>query len=108
MSWNKNTVVMSDIDSTIKVLEKLGEKYTLTEIGKAKGMGLNDDIESDDIKFYPIRKLTYRDVIILEQMRRHPDCDSDDCIVSHEFKLSEVPQNWEIDIMEKVEEYNSE
>lgn len=103
ISWNKNTLVLSDIDNTIEVLKETGTPYTLVEIGKVNGMGLNDDIQSDDIKQYPIRRLEYKTFVVLEQLQRTPDCDSDDWLISKKFKKGEEPKKWELEVMLKVE-----
>ncbi len=102
MSWDKNTVNMSNIDGTILTLKKLGVPYKVTILSKVKGLGLNDDIFEEDIKgilhpgirYYDIRKLEYKDTIILEKMLRDNDCDFDDVIVSYEFKKGQEPKDW--------------
>jgi len=105
MSWNKNTINRSTVDGTISVLKNLGTPYKVTILGRVMGLGLNDDIFQEDIKgmlhreskHYEIRKLKYKDVIILEKMVRSGDCDADDYIVSYEFKINNVPKNWKIE-----------
>jgi len=86
---------MSAVDGTISVLKNLGTPYKVTELGRVAGCGLNDDYrEGDD---YPIRKLEYRDVVILEKMLRNPDCDIDDYIMSYEFVKGQEPEDWKIE-----------
>lgn len=99
MSWNKNTFVMSKVDAVVDTLKKCGVDYKLTELDRVIGMGLNDNygfVEAlgRDGK-YPIRRLAYNDLVVLEKMIRNPDCDGDDHIMSFEFKADEEPDDWE-------------
>lgn len=100
MSWNKNTIITSKIDATIDTLKNCGVDFELTEIGRVLGMGLNDTYGSSivvgDDGHYPIRRLAYKNIVILEVMVRNPDCDGDDHIMSHEFDSGEEPKDWEI------------
>lgn len=100
MSWNKNTIVSSHIDVIVKTLTEVGEKYEVRELAKVDGMGLNDDWDTK----YPIRMLSYRNIVVLERMNRHPDCDFDDFIDSHEFDKNYVPKEWEYDITDAGED----
>jgi hypothetical protein len=97
MSWNKNTISASKIDTTIELLKELGFKYNLTELGKVEGNGLND-IDNTN---YPIRKLEYNQVVILEKMIRSEDCDENDIIRSFKFKKKDVPKKWKIEEISK-------
>jgi len=90
---------MSAIDGTISILEKLGISYKVTELGRILGLGLNDDYREE--KDYPIRKLEYRDTILLEKMMRNSDCDMDDYIISYEFVKGHEPKNWKIEEREE-------
>ena len=96
MSWNKNTVTLSFVDATIKVLRDLGVPYSLSVIGKVKGIGLNDDD-----KPYELQRLAYSQVVILERMERTTDCDTDDIITSTRFSLRDEPQDWNYEITEE-------
>ena len=105
MSWDKNTWSCSQIDNTIKLLKEFNEPYKLTVLGKVKGLGLNDDFDTgfDDngypkIKYYEIRKLEYKNTIILEQMHRTYDCDSDDTLLSIQFEKGKEPEKWPLEI----------
>ncbi len=49
-------------------------------------------------KYYKIRKLEYKDNVVIEQMVRTSDCDSDDTILSIRFKKGEVPSDWKIEV----------
>ena len=100
MSWDKNTVVTSTVDSTIQVLERLGESYFLTVLGEVAGQGMNDS----DGKIYSVRKLAYRDTVILEQMYETDDCDADDYFMSYEFPAISEPHDWPLIVREVVEE----
>lgn len=96
MSYNKNTLISSEIGNTIKILDRLKVPYTLTDLGTVRGQGLNDDYEGIDS--YKIRKLEYGDYVIIEQMRRTNDCDTDDYIVSEEFLKNKAPKEWDLEI----------
>ena len=86
MSWNKNTINCSHLEAVIQPLKDCDIHYRVTVLGKVMGMGLNDDMDwSGDDKYYEIRKLEYKDEVVIEQMERHPDCDIDDIIVSYQM-----------------------
>jgi len=87
------------VDTTIEVLKKLGEPYSLTVLDKLQGYGLNDDDDS----WYDIRRLEYRDIVILEQMERVNECDSDDIIYSREFTIKNEPKPWPLEIKIDIE-----
>ena len=99
MSWNKNTRGNTRIDDTIEVLKDLNKTfnipYTLEILGKVEARGLNDTYTGT--KYYCIRKLTYQNFVIMEQMIREPDCDIDDIIIAVKFERDNVPENWEIE-----------
>lgn len=104
MSWDKNIINTSAINNTISVLEKLGTPYTVTTLGKVRGRGLNDKIwmeKNEDAypicTIYTLRKLEYKDVVLLEKIIRNSDCDVDDFILSFEFKKGHEPRDWEIE-----------
>lgn len=113
MSWDKQTIVLSFVNATIATLKDLNILYTLTELGQVQGNGRNDDdlgkdAEGDPIpigRCYPIRKLEYGDVVILEQMQRTHDCDTDDVILAFKFEKGKEPKDWPIDITIDVEPY---
>jgi len=96
MSWDKNTLNFSTLDATIKVLKMFSKKYKLTVLGKVKGLGLNDDYTANDT--YTLRKLTFENKIVIEQMQRTYDCDSDDIIVSIEFDKKTFPKKVPLEI----------
>lgn len=98
MSWDKNTIRNSEIDKTIEILKEFNEQYKLKILGKVRGYGLNDDYVEDDM--YKIRKLIYKDFIILEKMIRSSDCDFDDVIHSFKFKKNKVPKKWKIEVVQ--------
>jgi len=107
MSWNKNTLNFSQIDTIIEVLITLKEKYTLISIGRVKAFGLNDSILG--LYSHCLRKLTYKNQIIIEQMQRTSDCDSDDLIVSLQFTKEKLPKRIPLEIYldMNVDELNS-
>jgi len=104
MSWNKNTVNRSSIDTIISTLKRLNESYTVTVLGRVKGFGLNDD----EGKTYMIRKLEYQDTVVLEQMLRTSDCDMDDSIISVEFNKSKEPKDWSIEATIEITRHGQE
>jgi hypothetical protein len=81
MGWDKNTVVLSDLDVRVAVLRDMGATFELKIRGVVKGFGLNDD----ENKTYELRELRYHGRVIAEVMVREHDCDADDCVVSREF-----------------------
>lgn len=92
MSWNKNTVMFSEVDAVMRTLQELETPYTLEVIDSFRGMGLND---YDGDAMYDLRRLQYADTVILEYVELDLDCDTDDCILSTRFILWEVPNEWE-------------
>lgn len=95
MSWDKNTIITSDIDFIIRLLDRFKVRYKIKIIGEVAGLGLNDYFAGRDV--YQIRKLTYCDIVVLEQMHRTHDCDSDDVLTSKEFKKKDVPKKWPLE-----------
>ena len=103
MSWDKNTINMSQIDNNIKMLDNLKIKYKLIKLGEVEGHGNNDTYweitYEEEIKKYPIRKLEYGNKVIIEQMLRSKDCDMDDYLVSVEYDLVQYAKLplWELE-----------
>jgi len=95
MSWDKNTLIITEVDSTIETLKSFNTPYKLTILGEIRGRGLNDDGEAS----YPylIRRLEYKDTVILEQMISATDCDTDDVLMSYRFDKKDEPKNWKIE-----------
>ena len=114
MSWNKNTIVFSDITPITRELIRNKENYHLFTIGKIKARGLNDLINNTEE--YCLSILIYKGGIILEQARQTIDCDGDDVIVSETFNFDELPDKWPLirnmdyhdyDVAKKFENYVS-
>ena len=99
MSWNKNTLNISNLGSTIEILKDLDIPFNCEIIGKVQGMGLNDSDYPDN--YYNVRKLTYGNFVILEQMIRNGDGDFDDFITSSKFTKDKEPNDWQIEIISK-------
>ena len=100
MSYNKNTVNYSHIDTIIEVLWELHISYTVVNLGKVVARGVNDDHHG--IATYTMRELTYKDIIVLERMNRSSDCDSDDVISSYKYNIKEYAKmmqddKWQIE-----------
>lgn len=96
MSWNKNTRNCSEVDKTIELLKELNIKYKVKVLGLVTGYGLNDDYAKSDK--YKIRRLDYKDKVVLEQMRRSDDPDFDDLLISLKFDKDKVPKKWKIEV----------
>jgi hypothetical protein len=112
MSYDKNTIDLSDIDNAIEILESLGIPYQVTILGKVIGHGINDCIieygeQPHEIrdKFYIVRKLEYKSKVLIEQMQRTHDCDSHDFFVTLRFKKDEEPKNLPLEIYIDEKEY---
>lgn len=97
MSWDKNTVDCSRLDTYKAILDELGLPYELTVKIAVRGMGLNDDEDT----VYELRRLQYNNFVILERMERTSDCDTDDVITSTQFLLEDEPKDWQYEIMEE-------
>ena len=94
MSWNKNTINFSEVDSAAKWAKRFNIPHKLSTMGTVVGMGLNDIIDMENSVQYDIRRLEIGDIVLLERMERHPDCDMDDYLVSVEFSKKNEPKNW--------------
>jgi hypothetical protein len=106
MSWDKNTANVSSLNSVVQVLKNLDEHFTVTYMGEVRAMGVNDDFCDPPIDVYPIRKLEYRDKVILERMERTHDCDSDDMLVSLTFTKGEEPSEWPLEVYDDCEYFD--
>jgi hypothetical protein len=92
MSWNKNTINLSQIDAWINLCKSNNMAYELTVLGKVRGRGLNDDGDLE------IRRLRCGESVLLERMERTADCDSDDLIQSYQYNRATEPKQWDIEI----------
>ena len=101
MSYDKNTIDISFLDVTKGTLDELDVEYTITYLGEAVGKGVNDIPEM----VYQLRKLEYRDKVVMERMERTYDCDSDDLRVSHIFEKGEEPKEWPLEIFKDEEDF---
>lgn len=96
MSYDKNTRNCSEVDKTIELLKELKIPYKLKILGTVTGNGLNDDYAKTDK--HEIRRLDYKEKVILERMEQNTECDSDDFIISKKFEKNKVPKKWEIEV----------
>lgn len=94
MSWDKITIMSSDINAVIDTLESLNISYKLTTLKKVKGLGINDD----ETQLYAIRRLEYQGIVIIEKMIRTSDCDTNDCVTSFRMNLKDEPRVWEPEV----------
>lgn len=90
MSWNKNTINNSKIDSYIKIFEDYNIKYKVIELGKIKGFGLNDSRNTE----YLIRMLVTEHHIHIDRFDREIDCDLNDTIETITYNIDEAPRYW--------------
>ena len=95
MSWDKNTINNSAIDTIVSVLEQLRVEHKLTTEATVEGRGNNDRPAFEESRPYELRRLQYKDCVFLEQIEQDVDCDTDDIISSYRFLLSEEPEKWE-------------
>ena len=95
--------MLSEITPIVRTLIKLKENYYLGILGSVKVLGVNDNING--IENYDLRILIYKGGIILEQMRRTCDCDSDDVIISETFNFDELPEKWALERTMDCEDY---
>jgi hypothetical protein len=95
MSWDKNTVNCSEIDTVIGTLDDCQIPFTLTKIGEFNGCGLND-MYNDRKEPYQLRQLNYKDITILEYVEKDADCDTDDVILSQKFTRDNKPKEWQL------------
>ena len=93
MSWDKNTVNFSEIEATKDVLDNLGETYQESIIATFRPCGLNDDYMG--ISSRNLRRLQYKNKVILEYVEVDADCDVDDVILSQQFDLQDEPTDWQ-------------
>lgn len=109
MSWDKNTINLSNLVGYIELLKELEIPFTIEARGSVKGMGLNDNDEWDEknkcpkMKYYLLSKLSVGNLVFIEQMQRTNDCDSDDYIILLKFNKDEVPDNIPLEITESYE-----
>lgn len=112
MSYDKNTINMSSLDMVKEILGDLGYSYLLIVQVSVRGRGFNDSryhFENDDhtreydlrrLQYYNLRRLQYGNWVILERIERTADCDADDTITSHKFRLEDEPKDWKYTIEE--------
>jgi hypothetical protein len=95
MSYDKNTMIFSDITPLTRELIRRKENYYLSKLGTVRALGLNDYFKAvDEID---LRILIYSGGVVLEQMRRTSDCDLDDVIVSEVFNFNELPEKFALE-----------
>lgn len=92
MSWDKQTINLSNLNGYIELLQNLEIPYSVEELGKVQGMGLND------IDDYTLRKLIVKDLVFVEQMQRTTDCDSMDYITLLTFRKDQMSDNIPLEI----------
>jgi hypothetical protein len=109
MSWNKNTVVQSQIRAVMKVLDDEKRPYSIEALGHVRGRGINDMGKSG----YLLRKLYYGsdghgryEHVLMEQMLRDPDPDADDVLMSHHFRVASEPLIWPLEEWLPSEEFD--
>lgn len=107
MSWNKNTVNMSKLDSIADILTILEVPFFVTSINVVNGVGINDMMYDENgpagTTDYDLRQLVSEKLVVLESIYRTIDCDDDDFIRSDTFKPNDVPLDWESVISQEAE-----
>ena len=88
----KTTIILSDLDSRIEELTKNNIPYTVKILGKVA------IYEYGMPTYYTLRRLAYRDKVILEQTERCNVCDSTGIITSTKFIDDYEPKKWHLDI----------
>jgi hypothetical protein len=106
MSWDKQTIIISEIDSLISLLSQLGVPYGLEKLGNVADNGT----WSDPLKALTIRVLTYSTnhdglQTIVEQMQRTIDCDTNDTLVSIKNPKDFDAKSWKLEIC-STDDYN--
>jgi hypothetical protein len=101
MSWNKNTINLSRVDSFIEVLNILKEPYSIAVLKRVTGRGLNDGAIFGEERIYDLRRLGFKDKVMLEKITQTADCDSDDIISSELFDWNDEPIDWKWIIQEE-------
>jgi len=91
MSWDKNTINMSTIDDIIQVLKDTKTSFKVTTVKEVRGYDLNDTL-------YKLQKLEYANKILIDQMIRTTDCDTNDVIITRKFKKGKVPKIFKAEI----------
>ncbi len=107
MSWNKNTIDNSQINSIARILLLLEIPYTIEVLASIKGSGLNDfDLVGEDevCRTYELRELRCAKFVVLDSIYKTLDCDADDIISSDIFKIGEEPKEWNPIIKEASED----
>lgn len=96
MSWDKNTINNSEIDTIISILKDLEITFILTPIDTFWGRGLNDNFcEDEPEQTHELRELKFRNFIVLEYVEQDADCDTDDVIMSQKFTSENAPRAWQ-------------
>ncbi len=90
----KQTINLSTIDKIVTQLKKDDIYYNLSRIIRIKGRGVNDFDMAEDHKVYTLRKLTYKNTVILEKMILIDNMQLDDFIISYKFASNNSPYQW--------------
>jgi len=90
MSWDKQTINLSKLDAVRDTLEEVGVPFRESVIATFRGAGCNDP----DYEMYDLKRLAYRDTVILEYVTMDSDCDANDYIQSIQFDLKDEPKHW--------------
>ena len=97
MSYDKKTINMSQLDAIKNVLDDLSVPYSWTKLANVDGAGANDYLPPGlkyKMMVYSLRRLVFKNTVILERITRTTDCDTDDIITSHQFNLEDEPKDW--------------
>jgi hypothetical protein len=92
----KTTIILSDLDSRIEQLIKNDIPYTVRILGKVA------IYEFGMPTYYTLRRLAYKDKVILEQIERSNSCDSTGIITSIKFIDDYEPKKWHLEVCDQV------
>lgn len=87
-SPTKQTLNLSRLDKFAHFLSRNGVIPDITLISRIRSRALDEK----DIK---LRKLVYKDYILLEKIVQYSDEYIDDVIFSYEFSTAKLPNNWD-------------
>lgn len=100
MSYDKQTLNESGINTATVILDLYGIQYTKVPLGTVGLLGAYDEAET-----YTLQMLVCDKFVMLERMIRTQDCDTDDVIVSKQFDPDKIPESWHLIKVLKDDEY---
>jgi hypothetical protein len=105
MSYSKNTIHNSRIETLARALRDNKVNYTIFQIGEVMGLGLNDGMWDDEDKVYKLYALETEKRIYIDRMVRTHDCDFDDIIETVDFHKNLIDSTIPIEYYDKYGGY---